>query len=63
MAARGQGEYQPVAETILPEKKSLSEYIQNYLNGIAKKLNERPIKTLNYFTLADILKHSVALTT
>lgn len=46
-----------------PKKTSLSEHDQNYLNGIAKKLNERPRKTLNYFTPADILKQSVALTT
>jgi IS30 family transposase len=46
-----------------PKKTSLSEYDQNYLNRIAKKLNERPRKTLNYLTPADILKQSVALTT
>jgi IS30 family transposase len=46
-----------------PKKTSLSEYDQNYLNRIAKKLNERLRKTLNYFTPADILKQSVALTT
>jgi IS30 family transposase len=46
-----------------PKKTSLSECDQNYLNGIAKKLNQRPRKTLNYFTPVDILKQSVALTT
>jgi len=45
-----------------PKKKDLSVYSQAQLNEVAKRLNQRPRKTLNYRTPADTLNESVALT-
>mgnify|MGYP000234923219 CR=1 FL=1 len=39
----------------LPKKTDLSIYTQSDLNRIAKKLNQRPRKTLEYKTPADVL--------
>jgi IS30 family transposase len=41
---------------------SLANYLQAKLNAIARKLNERPRKTLNYQILAERFAQSVALT-
>lgn len=46
-----------------PKKTDLSVHSQDHLNSIAKKLNQRPRKTLNFFCPADIFNQGVALTT
>lgn len=46
----------------LPKKTNLSIYSQSQLNQIAKKLNERPRKTLAFQTPASKLRESVAMT-
>jgi IS30 family transposase len=46
----------------LPKGMSLANYSQAKLNAIARKLNERPRKTLNYQTPAERFAQSVALT-
>ena len=45
-----------------PKGMSLANYSQAKLNAIARKLNERPRKTLNYQTPAERFAQSVALT-
>ncbi len=45
-----------------PKGMSLANYSQAQLNAVARKLNERPRKTLYYETPADRLAQSVALT-
>ena len=40
----------------------LSAYLQARLNAVARKLNERPRKTLNYETPAERFNQSVAST-
>ncbi len=44
----------------LPKKTDLSIHTQAELNRIAKRLNQRPRKTLGYQTPADKLQESVA---
>ena len=46
----------------LPKGIDLSAYSQSKLNAIARRLNERPRKTLNYETPAERFHHSVAST-
>ena len=46
----------------LPKGIDLSAYSQSKLNAIARRLNERPRKTLNYETPAQRFHHSVAST-
>jgi len=46
----------------LPKGIDLSAYSQSELNAIARRLNERPRKTLNYETPAERFKQSVAST-
>ncbi len=46
----------------LPKGIDLSSYSQSKLNAIARRLNERPRKTLNYETPAERFHQSVALT-
>ena len=46
----------------LPKKTDLSVYSQAQLNGIARRLNGRPRKTLNFETPSERLKASVAST-
>jgi IS30 family transposase len=41
---------------------SVANYSQAKLNAVARKLNERPRKTLNYQTPAERFAQSVALT-
>ena len=45
-----------------PKGMSLANYSQAKLNAVARKLNERPRKTLNYETPAERFAQSVALT-
>lgn len=45
-----------------PKGMSLANYSQAKLNAVARKLNERPRKTLNYQTPAERFAQSVALT-
>ena len=45
-----------------PKKTDLSVYSQAQLNTVAKKLNQRPRKTLDFATPADKLNETVALT-
>lgn len=45
-----------------PKGTELSQYSQSYLNSIAKRLNQRPRKTLGFETPADKLEACVALT-
>jgi IS30 family transposase len=45
-----------------PKGMSLANYSQVQLNAVARKLNERPRKTLNYETPAERFAQSVALT-
>lgn len=45
-----------------PKKTSLRGFDQKYLDQIARKLNDRPRRILEYLTPADIVKHHVALT-
>ena len=45
-----------------PKGMSLANYSQAKLNAIARKLNERPRKTLNYQIPAERFAQSVALT-
>jgi IS30 family transposase len=45
-----------------PKGANLSVYSQAELNKVARKLNQRPRKTLGYKTPADKLQASVALT-
>lgn len=45
-----------------PKKKCLYQYSQETLNFVAKKLNDRPRKTLKFKTPKEIMNKSVALT-
>jgi IS30 family transposase len=45
-----------------PKGKDISAYSQSQLNTVARKLNERPRKTLNYKTPAERFHQSVAST-
>ena len=45
-----------------PDGTDLSGHSQAYLNRIARRLNERPRKTLGYHTPADKLREAVAST-
>jgi len=45
-----------------PKGTDVSVYSQSQLNAVARRLNERPRKTLNYQAPADIFNHAVALT-
>jgi transposase, IS30 family len=45
-----------------PKGTDISAYSQAHLNAVARKLNERPRKTLNYETPAERFSQSVALT-
>ncbi len=45
-----------------PKKTSLRGFDQNYLDGVARKLNTRPRRVLTFLTPNDIINHSVALT-
>jgi IS30 family transposase len=45
-----------------PKGMDLSSVHQNRLNAVAQRLNERPIKTLNFETPAERFKQCVALT-
>jgi IS30 family transposase len=45
-----------------PKGTDLSTYSQAQLNGIARRLNQRPRKTLGYQTPADMLAAIVAAT-
>ncbi len=45
-----------------PKKTDLSIYSQAHLGRVAKKLNQRPRKTLDFATPADKLNDGVALT-
>src|SRR5206468_10089924 len=45
-----------------PKKTDLSGYSQAKLNAVARKLNDRPRKTLNYETPAERFSQSVAST-
>lgn len=46
----------------LPKGDDLSRYKKRQLNAIAKKLNERPRKTLDWSTPAEVFARSVAMT-
>ena len=45
-----------------PKRMGLANYSQAQLNAVARKLNERPRKTLNYETPAERFAQSVAST-
>lgn len=45
-----------------PKKTCLGQYTQSALSGVARQLNNRPRKTLNYVTPLEMMKRSVALT-
>jgi IS30 family transposase len=45
-----------------PKGIDLSPYSQTHLNAVARRLNERPRKTLNYESPAERFHQSVALT-
>lgn len=46
----------------LPKGIDISDYSQAKLNAVARKLNERPRKTLEYRTPAEMFSQSVAST-
>jgi IS30 family transposase len=50
----------PLLRDYLPKGKNLSTHSQQKLNSIARQLNERPRKTLDYETLADSFNACVA---
>jgi IS30 family transposase len=62
LAARIEREYERAVEAILPKGIDLSAYSQAELNALARRLNQRPRKTLNYETPAEKFHQSVAST-
>ena len=46
----------------LPKKQDLSAFSQKQLNEIAQRLNQRPRKTLDFLTPAEVFSQAVALT-
>jgi IS30 family transposase len=51
-----------VLRQYFPKKTILAAHTQAELNKVAKRLNQRPCKTLGYRTPSDILSERVALT-
>jgi|TARA_R110002049_G_C8709963_1_gene523865 IS30 family transposase len=52
----------PLLRQYFPKKTDLSGYSQEQLNGFARKLNERPRKTLDYLTPVEKLQSIFTLT-
>ena len=60
LAARHQREHQPAPEAVLPQGHRPLGYSQAKLNAVARRLNERPRKTLNFETPAERFHQTVA---
>jgi len=60
VAARVEREHQWPAETVLPERTDLSAHSQAHLNNVARQLNERPRKTLQFEPPAERFNACVA---
>jgi IS30 family transposase len=62
MAARLKRKYKRAIKAVLPKDTDLSVYSQAKLNAVARRLNERPRKTLNYETPAERFQQTIAST-
>jgi IS30 family transposase len=62
LATRQQREHEQPLRQYLPKGIDISSYSQAKLNAVARQLNQRPRKTLDFQTPAELFSQTVAST-